>query len=130
VLPIQDERILQQTTFIEKTDDTQLEVIKELQSALEKTKSSAESNLAEVQEKSTALDLAHSEIQGRNNRIDDLGIEIDGLRELVAVVTKLNKTQKGEIEELKAYGATKVLRDEIEQLKQLLKDREKYHSKK
>jgi len=129
-LPIQDEGILQQMTFIEKKDDTQLEVIKELQSALEKTKSSAESNLAEVQKKSIALDLAYSEIQGRNNRIDDLDIEIDGLRESVAVVTKLNKTQKGEIEKLKAYGATQVLRDEIAELKQLLKDREKAYSKK
>jgi len=46
------------------------------------------------------------------------------------VVTKLNNTQKREIEELKTYGATKVLRDEIEQLKQLLKDRDKDHRKK
>ena len=120
-LPIQGEKILQQTTFIEKTDDTQLEIIKDLQSALEKYKSRAEINHAEVQEKSIALDLAHSEIQGRNNRIDALDIEIDELRKSVAVITKLNKAQKMEVEQLKAYGATQVLRDEIAQLKQLLR---------
>lgn len=63
VLPIQGEGILQQTTFIEKTDDMQLEIINKRQSALEKYESSAEINHAEVQEKSIALDLSHSEIQ-------------------------------------------------------------------
>jgi len=86
-------------TCLQDRAEANLELMKDLHSR----------TLAEQKELKLSLELAKRELNGRENRIDTLEIEIDGLKGDLKTITKLNKMQALEIEQLKTYGAPKAV---------------------